>query len=163
MTVIAYSSKHKILAADSRCTDAHLMHYTNCKKIFRLKNGALLGTSGDSDDREVRALLEKATPRRMPSRQQLADLKMCFSGILVFPKGQVYAVEIDYIDHQSDGEWMGAVDMVTDEIVAVGHGAQFAYGAMEAGAGPIEAVRATCRRDTTCALPVQWERIGGTK
>lgn len=163
MTVIAYSSKYKILAADSRCTDAHMMHYTNCKKIFRLKNGALLGTSGDSDDRGVRALLEKATPKRMPTRAQLAELKMVFSGILVFPKGQVFTIDTDYIDRQGDGEWAGAVDQITDEIVAVGHGAQFAYGAMEAGASPIDAVRATCRRDTTCALPVQWERIGTSK
>jgi 20S proteasome alpha/beta subunit len=161
VTVIAYSTKHKIIAADSRSTDGYAMHFTNCKKIFRLKNGAVIGTAGQSDDRDVRALLEKATPRRMPSREQLAALKMEFIGILIFPKGQVFTIDISFIEHESEGEWMAGVDIVTDDFVAVGHGAQFAYGAMEVGATPVEAVRATCRRDTTCALPVQWERIGG--
>lgn len=160
MTVICYSQKSKIIAADSRSTDAHAMHFTNCKKIFRLANRAVLGTAGDSDDRDVRAILAKASPKRMPTREQLAALKMNFSGILVFPKGQVFTVEIDFVEHESEGEWMAGIDLVTDEFVAVGHGAQFAYGAMEVGATPVEAVRATCRRDTTCALPVQWERIG---
>jgi 20S proteasome alpha/beta subunit len=52
MTVVAYSAKHKIMASDSRSTDDDGMHMTNCRKIFRLKNGALLGTAGDSDDRD---------------------------------------------------------------------------------------------------------------
>lgn len=159
MTVIAYSAKHRILAADSRCSDSHSMHLTHCRKIFRLKNGALLGTAGDSDDRDVRTLLSKATPRRLPSRAELAALKTTFDGILVFPKGQVYVVSISWDEHESEGEWTGAVDPITDNIVAVGHGAQFAYGAMEAGADPRRAVQITCRRDTTCALPLQWEKL----
>ena len=162
MTVICYSTKSKIIAADSRSTDAHMMHFTNCKKIFRLANRAVLGTAGDSDDRDVRAILARATPKRMPTREQLAALRMHFAGILVFPKGQVFTIDIDFVIHEGSGggEWMAGSDLITDEFVAVGHGAQFAYGAMEVGATPVEAVRATCRRDTTCALPVQWERIG---
>jgi 20S proteasome alpha/beta subunit len=159
MTVIAYSAKHRVLAADSRCSDGHSMHLTNCKKVFRLKNKALLGTAGDSDDRAVRDLLGKATPRKMPSRDQLAALKSSFDGILVFPKGQVFVVSIDWQEHESEGEWTGSVDPISDPIVAVGHGAQFAYGAMEAGADPVKAVRVACRRDTTCALPVQHEKV----
>lgn len=159
MTVIAYSSKHRILAADSRCSDATGMHLTNCQKVFRLRNGALLGTAGDSDDREVRELLAKATPRKMPSRTQLADLRAVFTGIVVFPKGQVFIVEIWHREFDTIGEWTASVDAIRDEIVAVGCGAQYAYGAMEVGADPIKAVRAACRRDTACALPVQWERL----
>jgi 20S proteasome alpha/beta subunit len=159
MTVIAYSAKHKTLAADSRCSDGHGMHLTNCKKVFRLKNKAILGTAGDSDDRAVRDLLGRATPRKMPTREQLAALKCNFDGILVFPKGQVFVVSIDYEEHESDGEWCGSVDPISDNIVCVGHGAQFAYGALEAGADPLKAVRIACRRDTTCALPVQHERL----
>jgi 20S proteasome alpha/beta subunit len=159
MTVIAYSSKHKILAADSRCTDALGMHITNCQKIYRLANGALLGSSGDSDERDVRALLSKATPRKMPTRSQLAELKSHFCGILVFPRGQVFTVDIWHREFDHDGEWAASVDAIRDEIVAAGCGAQFAYGAMEVGATPIEAVRAACRRDTACALPVQWESL----
>ena len=159
MTVIAYSAKHKILAADSRCSDENSMHVTNCKKVFRLKNKALLGTAGDDDDRLVRELLGKATPRKLPTRQQLADTKTQFMGVLVFPKGQVFLINIQMIEYGNSGEWTGAVSPIADDIVAVGHGSQFAYGAMEAGADPIRAVRAACKRDLTCALPVQHERL----
>ena len=159
MTVIAYSAKHKILAADSRCSDEFSMHLTNCKKIFRLANRALVGTAGDDDDRTVRDLLGKATPRKMPTRQQLADTKTNFHGILIFPKGHVFVIEVGVLQFGNSDEWFGSVSPITDELVAVGHGQQYAYGAMEAGADPLKAVRITCKRDTTCALPVQWEKL----
>lgn len=159
MTVIAYSSKHRILAADSRCSDATGMHITSCQKVYRLHNGALLGTAGDSDDRDVRALLSKATPRKMPARQALAELRSQFFGVIVFPKGHVYTVDIWHREHEFEGEWAGCVDAIRDEIVAVGCGYQYAYGAMEVGADPRAAVRAACRRDSACALPVQWEKL----
>jgi 20S proteasome alpha/beta subunit len=159
MTVIAYRSKHRILAADSRCSDSLGMHLTNCQKIFRLRNGALLGTAGDSDDRDVRDVLSRATPRKMPVRKALAELQTQFSGILVFPKGHVYTIELWHREFDHDGEWAASVDAIRDEMVAIGCGAQFAYGAMEHGANPIQAVRAACRRDTACALPVQWEKL----
>lgn len=159
MTVIAYSSKFHVMAADSRCTDAFGMHMTSCQKVFRLRNGALLGTAGDSDDRDVRDLLAKATPRKLPARGTLAEIRNRFCGILVFPKGQIYTVDIWHREHDFEGEWAASVDAIRDSIVAAGCGAQFAYGAMEVGANPIQAVRATCRRDTACALPVQWESL----
>jgi hypothetical protein len=161
MTVVAYSSRHKVLAADSRLNDEFRMHLTNCRKIFRLANKALLGTAGDSDDRLVRDLLGRATPRKMPSRQHLSDTKTDFEGILVFPKGQVFVISICFEEREGGGEWRGAIDPISDELVAVGHGKQFAYGALEAGKTPVEAIRIACRRDTTCALPVQWERLEG--
>lgn len=159
MTVIAYSAKYRIMAADSRCSDEYGMHLTSCQKIFRLKNGAVLGTAGDSDDRDIRAMLASSSPRKMPSRKELAELKHQFKGILVFPKGQIFLVEMFYREFQSEGEWTANVDSIRDEIVASGCGAQFAYGAMECGANPIQAVRAACKRDTACALPVQWESL----
>lgn len=159
MTVIAYSSKTQILAADSRCSDEWGMHLTNCQKIFRLRNGALLGTAGDSDDRDVRELLASSTPRKLPHRAALAELRSIFRGILVFPKGQLFVVDIYHREFANEGEWCGAIDPIRDEIVAVGCGSQYAYGAMEVGASPVQAVRATCRRDLACALPVQWEKL----
>lgn len=159
MTVIAYSARHRIMAADSRCSDEYGMHLTNCQKIFRLKNGAILGTAGDSDDRDIRAVLASASPRKMPTRKALSELKNSFMGILVFPRGQIFVVSVYYREFQSEGEWAASVDSIRDEIVAAGCGAQYAYGAMEAGADPIKAVRAACKRDTACALPVQWEAL----
>lgn len=159
MTVIAYSSKHRIMAADSRCSSASGMHVTACQKIFRLANGALLGTAGDSDDRDVRDLLAKARPRKLPTRQALAEIRSDFRGILVFPKGQIYTVDIWHREFDHEGEWSASVDEIQDAIVAAGCGAPYAYGAMEVGADPIQAVQATCRRDTACALPVQSEKL----
>lgn len=161
MTVIAYSRKHKIMAADSRCSDEYSMHLTNCQKIYRLPNGALVGTSGDDDARELLVLLGKATPRKMPTRQQLADTKTEFLGIMVFPKAhEIFVIDVHFVERNSDGsEWTGSVSPIKDSVVAVGHGQQFAYGALDLGHSPIEAVKVTCQRDTTCALPVQWEKL----
>lgn len=161
MTVIAYASKSRVMAADSRCSNGYLMHLTDCRKIFRLANGALLGSAGDSDDRAVRTLLDKATPRNLPTRDKLAECKTDFQGILVFPKGQIYIVFIGWEEHESSGEWTGGVVSVTDDIVAIGHGMEYAYGVLEHGGTPIEAVRCACKRDTTCALPIQWESLDG--
>lgn len=157
MTVVAYSSKSRILAADSRCSSTELdKHVTSMEKIFRLKNGALLGIAGEADVRDLCELLSKATPRKLPTRQQLADLKNEHEAILVFPKGQVWTIEVEFDQHKG---WKGEAVAIRDNIVAIGCGAAYAYGAMEAGADPIKAVRATCRRDLFCALPVRWEKV----
>lgn len=157
MTVVAYSSKHRILAADSRCSSTALdKHVTDMQKVFRLKNGALLGIAGEADVRDLCALLARTTPRKLPTRAQLADLKNEHEALLVFPNGQVFGIEVNFDKHQG---WKGEVVAIRDRLVAIGCGNAFAYGAMEAGANPIEAVRAACKRDLFCALPVQWERL----
>jgi ATP-dependent protease HslVU (ClpYQ) peptidase subunit len=71
----------------------------------------------------------------------------------------VFVIDIRVIEYGNTDEWSGTVSPITDDIVAVGHGQQYAYGAMEAGADPIKAVRAACKRDMTCALPVQHEKL----
>lgn len=135
------------------------MHFGNVRKIYRLKNGILVGTAGDSDARSVLAVVGKATPRKMPSRADLALTKCDGQYLAVFPKGQAYVVEISYIERDGDGEWGASVDLVTDQFVAIGHGYQFAYGALESGKSAMDSVRIACKRDITCALPVQWESI----
>lgn len=161
MTVIAYSSKHRIMAADTRASDDKgEYHLSRCTKIVRLKSGALLGMSGDGDGRDLEALLERATPRRMPTRQQLADLKMDVFALLVFPRGQMFTITGEY-DKKREG-WCGEVFPIDDKFVAVGSGKAYAYGAMEVGASPAEAVRAACRRDLLCAPPVQVEHLDVT-
>lgn len=157
MTVIAFSAKHRAIASDSRCSDKHDAHFTQTKKVYRLKNGAIYGSAGASDDRDLRAMLARSTPRRLPSRADLLPLKQTISGIIVFPKGQCYTVEMTWDDEVKD--WDASVDLVTDAFVAIGSGYQFALGALEAGASPQQAVRAACRRDLACALPVQTERL----
>ena len=147
-----------MLAADSRFSD-NGVHCTSGKKVFRLKNGAILGLAGDADFRDMVALVGATTPGKMPSRSALAELKMSCFGVVVFPKGQVFLIESDHYEYDHEGEWGGQVVPIWDPFVAVGCGAQFAYGAMEVGASPVQAVRAACRRDGACALPVQYESL----
>lgn len=158
MTVIAYSAKHKMMAADSRLADVDNTHVTHCQKIFRLANGALLGTAGAGDDRAVRTLLSTSTPKRLPTAARLAQTKCDFDGILVFPSGEIFMVTVG----KSPGEqieWNGQVVSISDSVIAVGSGGKFAYGAMDCGKSPKDAVRAACKRDLNCALPVQWENL----
>lgn len=157
MTVVAYSSKHRILAADSRCSSTELdKHVTSMTKVFRLKNGAIFGFAGEADVRDLCELLSKASARKMPTRAQLIEIKNENEGIIVFPSGSVWTIEIEYDKRIG---WKGEAVPIRDPIVAIGCGADFAYGAMEFGANPIEAVRAACKRDLFCALPVHWERL----
>lgn len=158
MTVIAYSSKHRVMAADSRCTNgAPQRHLTNSPKIYRLANGALLGSAGDADSRDIRRLFEKASPAGMPTRKQISALENDVDLLLVFPKGQVYLVTAEYDEDVS--AWTGQIVRISDIIVAIGTGANFAYGAMEFGATPVEAVEVACRRDIMCYGPIQSERL----
>lgn len=158
MTVIAYSTKHRVMAADSRMTTGdENMHLTSVRKIFRLRSGALLGMSGEADMRDIAALLDKVTPRRLPSRAQLVELQCDVLALLVLPKGHIIRVNCEFIE--GENRWLGEVIPITDTIAAVGSGAKYAYGAMEYGASPTDAVRAACKRDTMCALPVQWEAL----
>lgn len=150
MTTIAY--KEGIMAADSRASEGDT-HVTECQKIFKLENGAYLGSSGDDDDREVIELLSQASPSKMPSRKKLAALELQYSGILVFPSGKVFKIEVEHNEERQ--AWAGSVFEIKDKMCAIGSGASFAYGAMEAGVDAVKAVEIACRRDINSALPVQ--------
>lgn len=157
MTVIAYSSKHRTMAADSRCADDKgEVHLTDCHKILRLKSGALVGMAGDGDARDLMALLERATPSRMPSRKRLAALQSDVEALVVFPNGKIFTVTAEFLERGEGkhGMWVGEVLEIEDPIAAIGSGAPFAIGAMEHGADPFEAVRIACKRDLLCADPV---------
>ena len=124
MTTIAF--KDGVMAADSKCTDDHGAFLTKCRKIDRLANGALLGQSGDGDARELFALLGKATPKRLPSRAELAETKVDFHGILAFPNGRVFMVYVYTHDiGSSDSAWTGQIIEMEERICAVGSGQQF--------------------------------------
>ena len=158
MTVIAYSSRHRVMAADSRCTLDDGMHFTSCDKIYRLSSGALVGFTGEADVRDALDVLQSATPDRMPSRRELAGLELEFTALVVFPVGRIFLASAE-VAKRADGdhcEWAGEVDECTDPIAAIGSGAAYAYGAMEFGATPVEACELACRRATECAPPVKW-------
>ena len=142
------------MASDSRGTDEHGMHLTDCQKLYTLKSGSILGTAGDFDARKIIKMLDKVEePEALPSRKRLAKTKVDFLGILVFPSGKVFLIEIE--QDASNQEWAGSVIEMEDNIVAIGTGSQFAYGAMEAGMTAPQAVAVACKRDTNSALPVK--------
>src|SRR5690242_1566275 len=92
MTTIAYCNR--VMACDSSITDDEGIQDGSQNKIVRLSSGALLGGSGDSDDRELVALFDKVkTPKQFPSRKALADLHMDYLGLLVLPNGRIYKIE----------------------------------------------------------------------
>jgi ATP-dependent protease HslVU (ClpYQ) peptidase subunit len=154
MTVIAYSARHRVMAADSRtCLDS--MHVTNAQKIVRLKSGALLGMAGDGDCRDFARLLGKVLPKRLPTRDELADLRCDVTSLLVLPSGEVYRVTVGH----TEAEYWGEVMLLTKTLVAIGSGSDLALGAMGAGADPKRAVEVACEWAVSCGGPVQVEPL----
>lgn len=154
MTTIAF--KDGVMASDSKCTDAWSAFVTRSHKIERLSNGALLGSAGDSDCREVVKLLSAAkSAKSLPSRAALAETKTDFYGILALPAGALFLVEIYVIERSGDSEWTAQITQIHERMAAAGSGQQFAMGAMAAGKGAAEAVAIACRYDSYSAPPIR--------
>ncbi len=155
MTTIAY--RDGVMASDSRGTDESEMVLTDCQKLYTLDSGAILGTAGDDDIRKLLKLLGKAkTPGDLPSKKRLAKTQSDFKGILVFPTKEIFIIHIakpKSLDEDMD-EWTAYVCEIWDSMCAVGTGAPYAYGAMEAGKTAPQAVEIACKRDIYSALPV---------
>ena len=150
MTTVAF--KDGIMAADSQASDGEDF-FCRITKIHRLHNGALVGQSGDCDVRDVLAVLEKATPRKMPTREALWNTKTSFSGIVAFPGGKLYTVDIGRAK-ADEGEWCAQVIECKERMTAVGSGAKYVLGAMAAGRSAKQAVQIACRFDGYSNGPV---------
>jgi 20S proteasome alpha/beta subunit len=153
MTTIAY--KDGVLASDSRATEGMTIISSNCKKVFRLSNGALYGGAGDCDDRDVLDLLAKSSPKKMPTRRELRDLLAEVSGILVFPNGQVFEITVEH----DNGVWGAEVLEVVERVVAVGSGKRPALTAMKLGLTAVQAVKHAITEDTGSGGAIQVLRI----
>lgn len=153
MTTIA--CKAGTMAADSRCTDEKGQFVTRVPKIYLLDSKALLGSAGDADDRDVVTVLNRATPRRLPSRADLASTETEFEGLLLFPNGQLFFVDV----HHTDNGWVSSVLECKERFASVGSGSKYALGAMTFGANAKEAVEVACRFDTASGPPVTTMRM----
>lgn len=143
MTTIAY--RNGILAADGRSTSGHLIVNDKTTKIHRLSDGALFALAGnDAYEAPMLHALEDGGP--------LPEYKFDNDGGFI-----AVLVEVDGTLKTYEGE--GEFSFVTADFAAFGSGADFAYGAMEMGAGAEEAVTVACRRDKNsggaihCAVP----------
>lgn len=149
MTTIAFADGH--MACDS-CWASGGTQTTSASKINRLTSGALLGSAGDGDIRSFIALVDKIkTPDKLPSRAELAALRIDLVAVMAFPRGQVFMVEIG----PSTGEHFDAqVWPANRGLAAAGSGADLALGAMAAGKSAKDAVAIACRFDINSRLPV---------
>ena len=126
MTTIATNGK--TLAAD-RLMSANGDRVGYITKAHRAPDGSVFGVSGPTADcqRFVRWLTEE--PNDKP------DLSEDFSALVLSPEGVVtyYCSKLEPVEF--------------GEVSAIGSGADFAIGAMFAGASPQEAVKIACIRD----------------
>jgi hypothetical protein len=143
------------MVSDSKCTDPVGMYLTPTSKLFRLKSGGILGTAGDDDAREVMQLLDQCKDQDdLPSKQQLADTKTEFSGLLYLPNKKLYQVDI-YNHPEHPQVWAASVSELRAKFAGVGSGSPYAIGAMHHGATAQQAVKIACKLDAFCALPLQ--------
>lgn len=155
MTVVAYKSG--IMASDSLATDPFSgdVFTAKCSKIFRLSNGALLGESGDYDSRDLQEMLSRATPKKLPSRREIAETRIHYAGLLVFPKGEIFEIFCHLTSYENSDDWEAAVIRIPDNFHAVGSGAPYALSAMRIGSSAIKAVEHAIEMNAFCGGRVQ--------
>lgn len=157
MTTVAY--KNGVMACDSRCSDED-RHITKCKKIFRLRTGALLGIAGDDDTRDLEKLLENVhAGYDIPSREELAELKLEGSYLLVLSNGEIWNIVSEMQEFANSDEWRASVRQIEEEFAAIGSGSHLAIGAMEFGASAKEAVECAAKWDLYSAPPIQTMKL----
>lgn len=164
MTCIAY--RNSIMACDS-CWASWGTQTVAMIKIKRLGSGALLGSAGENDSREMELLLDRIKdPKKLPSRQELIALKLSYAGLIAFPKGGVWMIstgkttEAGYAD--DDDEDMGVWPATTmGGFAACGCGSDYALAAMHAhpSVTAAHAVRIACHLNIHCRLPVHSMRL----
>lgn len=138
MTTIA--ARGGVIAGDGVETDDDIVVARNCMKVYRLRDGRILGSSGNSEPCEV--LLEamkKKTP--IPKLEHMSALMFdtkrklwLYEGIIWRPIGKPF--------------------------YAIGSGACFALAAMMAGADAVEACRIGAELDPYSGGKVRWVKIG---
>jgi len=146
VTTIAY--RDGTIACDS-CWAVDGMVDTLSKKIKRLKYGVLLGGAGDGDARFFDKLLSVKRPEDLPTYEQLQTLRIESMHLLIFPDKRIFKIATNFSIEDGAGVWE-----VEGTFTAIGAGASFAIGAMEAGATARQAVVIACRRDINSRLPV---------
>ncbi len=134
MTTIAYFAG--VLAGDTLLTSGSTKLPEVARKVFRLRDGRLFGSSGNSEDGLVvlDALREdKPTPKTKGTM-----------ALLVYPDGR-----LEFYEGKRWSRVCGA------DYIALGQGAAYALGAMAHGATAEEAVRIGMKFDTHSGGKVQ--------
>lgn len=127
MTTVAY--RDGVLAADSRITAADMVVTDKATKVHRLRDGSLFGHAGSVEDAER---LKRALVKGHDAPKDLDVI-----ALLVHPDGTITLFEGNL--------WIKQ----TDPYYAIGSGAPYALGAMDAGADAPSAALIGSRRDTS--------------
>jgi ATP-dependent protease HslVU (ClpYQ) peptidase subunit len=125
MTSIAY--RDGVMAGDSRVTAGDLVLPDTCRKVHRLRNGALFGAAGNSEaiERLRRAIVRRT---QIPKLEEVSALR-------VDPDGSLWSYE---------GSIWSKVDA---PFAALGSGTTACLAAMYANATAREAVAIACKLD----------------
>jgi ATP-dependent HslUV protease subunit HslV len=136
MTTVAY--RDGWMVADSQLTSGNTMKH-RVAKIERLPDGRLVGLAGDwpSALRALAWIRAGGDPESTPDDLDDATCLMVAS-------------ESGVALYDSD---LTAMPLL-DAFAAIGSGAEYAVGAMEAGATAEEAVLIACRRDPSSSFPI---------
>lgn len=137
MTTIA--ARGGVIACDGRETDDNIVVDDKCEKIWRLPDGSLLGCAGDTEDgqRLYAALKCKTSP---PKLDNVAALLIRPSGRMELYEGNIW-------------------QRIKKPYYAVGSGAPFAFGAMDAGATAKQAAAIGANRDPNSGGQIQVLRL----
>ena len=142
MTTIAW--KDGVLAADTRVTIGDVIDPSEHKKVFRLKNGALIGLSGDAG--VMMRVLKQL--RRDPDDFESIDVhKAELNAIYVSADGKVF-------ERDSNG-WT----RITAKYAATGSGYVPALVAMRMGASAREAIKIAMEFDKNTGGKVRSVRL----
>lgn len=137
-----------MIAADSQGgrEDGPIASYSD-RKVRRFSNGDIAGCiGGEQEAVEFHNWYEDG--EEYEQRPELQE--GYFAAIVLTSDGLLYKY------------WHGCIAVeVFEDTVAMGTGDAVAYGAMDAGATPAEAVRIACRRDMYTGPPVVVEYIEG--
>lgn len=152
MTTIAW--RHDTLAGDSAITESGTL-VSLAPKIHKLKSGAIVGYAGDADSRALHRLLERVKkPDELPSVAKLRELKQDHAAIIVFPSGEVFAIDVG----NEKGDYCGVCEIVAD-YYAIGSGGLVAMAAMAAGATAMKAVSIACDLDVHTKAPITFKQV----
>lgn len=133
MTTCVWSYKHSELGADRLSTDGLTVN-----KVFRFKNGSCLTGAGYIDDvAEVAYWISKGCKESSKPDLSGRDTDKDSDFLLIDSAGVAYWLTCPFLRRVE----------VTDTFFTLGSGAQYAMGALEAGATPSEALAIAARHD----------------
>jgi ATP-dependent protease HslVU (ClpYQ) peptidase subunit len=127
MTTIAF--RDGVLAGDGRITTGDMIDTNSHRKVHRLRDGRLMGWAGGVEDGE--------RMRRALNKDQEPPKDLDLTCLLIERDGSVHLWEKAIFVKQKDTYF------------AIGSGAGYALGAMDAGASAAQAVAIGIKRDTS--------------